>query len=205
MPLTLQPKLLRVLESGEIQRVGSPTPIMLDVRVIAATNRNLRDWVKNGRFRQDLYYRLNVVEVFLPPLRDRKDDLPLLCRHFLNALNERMGKGINGLSRQAQAALFRHDWPGNVRELARTIEHAALLAKGNFIGLKDLPPSFQQGPELSMPPVAMVAPPTLDQAEREQILQALRTAGNNKVRAAELLGVSRRSLYRMLHRHGIAL
>ena len=206
MPLTLQPKLLRVLESGEIQRVGSPTPIKLDVRVVAATNRPLRDWVKDGRFRQDLYYRLNVVEVFLPPLRDRKDDLPLLCCHFLNGLNERTSKGINGLSRQAQVALFRHDWPGNVRELARALEHGALLAKGNFIGLQDLPPSFQQGPQPGLQPnAAVAAPPTLDQTEREQILKALRTAGNNKVRAAELLGVSRRSLYRKLHRHGIAL
>ena len=206
MPLTQQPKLLRVLESGEIQRVGSPTPIKLDVRVVASTNRSLRDWVKDGRFRQDLYYRLNVVDISLPPLRDRKDDLPLLCHHFLNALNERTGKSINGLSRQAQAALFRHDWPGNVRELARTLEHGALLAKGNFIGLQDLPPSLQQGPQPGLQSAAaVVAPSTLDQAEREQILQALRTAGNNKVRAAELLGVSRRSLYRMLHRHGIAL
>jgi DNA-binding NtrC family response regulator len=128
-----------------------------------------------------------------------------LCRHFLNALTERTGKGINGLSRQAQAALFRHDWPGNVRELARTLEHGALLAKGNFIGLQDLPPSFQQGPQPGLQPAVTVAPSTLDQAEREQILQALRTAGNNKVRAAELLGVSRRSLYRKLSRHGIAL
>jgi DNA-binding NtrC family response regulator len=205
MPLTLQPKLLRVLESGEIQRVGSPIPIMLDVRVVAATNRGLRDWVKDGRFRQDLYYRLNTIEIHLPPLRDRKDDLPLLCQHFLTALNTRTGQSMKGLSRQAQTALFRHDWPGNVRELARTLEHAVLLAQGNFIGLKDLPPSFQHGPEPSLRPVVAVPPPTLDQAEREQILRALRTAGNNKVRAAELLGISRRSFYRMLYKHSITL
>jgi DNA-binding NtrC family response regulator len=205
MPVTLQPKLLRVLESGEIQRVGSPTPIRLDVRVIATTNRNLRDWVEAGRFRRDLFYRLNVVEISLPPLRDRKDDLPLLCSHFLRLANQRTGKSIQGLSRQAQAALFRHDWPGNVRELARTIEHAALLTQGNFIGLKDLPPALQH---LSVPPGGRAfegGPLTLDEVERAQILQALRIAGNNKVRAAELLSISRRSLYRKLHRHRIAL
>jgi len=205
LPLTLQPKLLRVLESGEIQRVGSTTPIKLDVRVVAATNRNLREWLEDGRFRRDLYYRLNVVEIVLPPLRDRKDDLPLLWHHFLTALNQRTGKGINGLSRQAQAALFRHDWPGNVRELARTLEHAALLAKGTFIGLQDLPSALQYGPQAGLRPEEAVAPATLDQAERDQIVQALRSAGNNKVRAAELLGISRRSLYRKLHRHGITL
>jgi len=205
LPLTLQPKLLRVLESGEIQRVGSATPIRLDVRVVAATNRNLRGWVEDGRFRRDLHYRLNVVEIVLPPLRDRKDDLPLLWQHFLTALNERTGRTINGLSRQAQAALFRHNWPGNVRELARTLEHAALLSKGNFIGFQDLPSALQQGPQAGLGPEEAVASSTLDQAERDQIVQALRSAGNNKVRAAELLGISRRSLYRKLHRHGITL
>jgi two-component system response regulator HydG len=149
MSSTLQPKLLRVLESGEIQRVGSPTSIMLDVRVIAATNRRLREWVTDGRFRQDLYHRLNTIEIHLPALRDRKDDVPLLCQHFLTILNGRTGKHVKGLSRQAQVALFQHDWPGNVRELARTLEHAVLLTQGTFIGMKDLPPSFQREPRIS--------------------------------------------------------
>src|SRR5213083_2330907 len=185
LPLGVQVKLLRVLENREIKRIGSPDPIRIDIRVIAATNRDLADMVRQGAFRDDLYYRLNVGAIHLPPLRSRPDDVEPLSRHFIAAFNEKLGRSVSGLTPHVLEILSRYPWPGNVRELANVLERAMVVCKRSVDG--------QRLPELS-----------LEAAEREQILRALQAAGGKRVEAARLLGLSRRTLYRKLDRYGIA-
>src|SRR5262245_18756679 len=200
LPLSAQAKLLRVLEEREIRRVGSPDATPVDVRVIAATNRDLAALVAAGEFRDDLYYRLNVGTVVLPPLRERLEDLEALVRHFIVRCNHRLGRGVTAISCEALGLLGRHAWPGNVRELANVIERAIVAATGNIILPQHLPATLR----CARVTVPLAPALTLEAAERDQILKALDAAGGRRVDAAKLLGLSRRTLYRKLDRHGIA-
>jgi DNA-binding NtrC family response regulator len=213
LPMSLQAKLLRVLELGEVHRVGSLDPRRVSVHVLAATNRDLRAEVAGGRFRSDLYYRLNIVEVRLPPLRDRREDIPYLTAAFVRATSERLQKPLLGLSPGAERLLAAAPWDGNVRELRNVIERACILADGEFITERELAVSM---PEIQAPgPAATVgfggapAAPPRDRAadgdllvtvEREHIQRALLRSNGNKKAAARMLGLSRRALYRRLER-----
>ena len=207
LPLAVQAKLLRVLELGEVHRVGSLEPKRVNVHVIAATNRDLRAEVAAGRFRSDLYYRLNIVEVKLPPLRDRREDIPYLTAAFVREVNERLQKSVIGLTPGAERLIAAAPWDGNVRELRNVIERACILAEADLITEREL--------TSSLPPDALApgapsaggwAPPAPREAdrlvdvERDHIQRALLRAGGNKKAAARMLGVSRRALYRRLER-----
>jgi two-component system response regulator HydG len=199
--LAMQAKLLRVIQSREIQRVGSPEVKHINVRVIAATNRDLRAEVRAGRFRQDLFYRLSSIQIQIPSLSERLEDIPLLVQFFLKKYNEAYGKRIPGLARRAQAVLLQHRWPGNVRELENVISNACITATGHFIDLADLPEHLQHrgartthGDEWR--------PLSLDEVRRVHIEQVLYMCRGNRLRAAQILGIGRTSLYRHLKRGG---
>ena len=191
----MQMRLLRVLQDMVIERVGDAVPIKVDVRVIAATHQNLAEKVRNGSFRQDLYYRLNVVRLALPPLRERRDDVPLLADHFKTLFNKKFGKGIKSFSDDVMALLLKHDWPGNIRELEHAIEHASLLCPSAIITCRDLPADlldrFVENPE------AHAGHDAADKG-RLSLEEALVLAEGNKAKAARLLGISRRTVYRHL-------
>jgi two-component system response regulator HydG len=194
-----------VLENREIKRIGSPEPLRVDLRVIAATNRDLPQMVQQGTFRDDLYYRLNVGAIQLPPLRERPEDIEPLVGHFIGICNEKLARSVAGVSPQVLAILMRYQWPGNIRELANVIERAMVVAKGSVILPEHLPPHlFEARPA---PPGAehpRLPELSLEAAEREQILRALQASGGKRIEAARLLGLSRRTLYRKLDRYGIA-
>jgi DNA-binding NtrC family response regulator len=203
----MQAQLLRVLQEGEIRRVGGAEAIKVDVRVVAATNRELEDEVKQGRFREDLYFRINVVTIRLPPLRERPSDIPLLVDHFLAKYAARERRADAGVAREAMALLQRYGWPGNVRELENVIERALALSKDGVILPSDLPPEIAHtdgAPPSSAPPGLVDDRPTLAELERRYIELVLRETGGNKKRAAEILGIDRRTLYRTLEREGKA-
>ena len=225
LPPAVQAKLLRVLEEGEVQRVGSLEPRKVDVRLIAATNRDLRTEVTAGRFRNDLYYRLNIVEIKLPPLRDRREDVPYLTAAFVRGFSQRFTKPLVGLTPGAERLLSDARWDGNVRQLRNVIERACILAEGDFVTESDLAGSMQ---ELHMEPLLPPAPapllphPRYDAApphgsfsrsaaepaplvevERDHIVRTLQQVRGNKAVAARLLGISRRAFYRQLERHGL--
>jgi DNA-binding NtrC family response regulator len=212
LPLSVQAKLLRVLELGEVHRVGSLDPRRVNVHVIAATNRDLRVEVAAGRFRSDLYYRLNIVEVRLPPLRDRREDIPYLTAAFVRETAERLQKPLVGLTPGAERLLTGAPWEGNVRELKNVIERACILADGEFITERELSVSMPAAaPPLSAgAPVPANAPSGVQNAdllvnvERDHIQRALLRAGGNKKAAAKMLGLSRRALYRRLERLDLA-
>ncbi len=198
----MQAKLLRVLENGTYRKVGGTEEHTADVRVIAATNKPLEEEQKAGRFREDLFYRLNVICIPLPSLKERREDIPALVEHFLTT--RQLGKVRCTVEPDALAALTAYDWPGNVRELANVIERAQILAENHRITLDDLPDSVTA----TAPPAASAAPDagtTLRDVERRQVEAALREASGNKVRAAKALGVSRRALYRLLDKHRLEL
>jgi len=197
VPLAQQAKLLRVLESGEFQRVGSSRTRKVDVRILSATNSELDRAVADGRFREDLYYRLNAVEIFLPPLRERREDIPLLAAHFLAMAGQKYNRKELRLTSSAVEALIRHAWPGNVRELRHAVERAVLLAEGAQVNLEHL--GLRQAPEGSLRLENM----QLDDAERILIRKAIARNRGNVSRAAEDLGISRSALYRRLKRHGL--
>jgi len=216
LPLNVQVKLLRVLENREIKRVGSPDAIQIDIRVIAATNRNLREMVAAGTFRDDLYYRLNVGAIHLPPLRERPEDIEPLVQNFVETFGTKFGKPVTGVDPKAMDVLLRAPWPGNIRELANVIERAMVLAKGSTIQVEHLPahvlaplpaapaPGPGTAPALDdAPPPAEPSDLSLEAAEREQIRRALEVAAGRRVAAARLLGLSRRTLYRKLDKYGI--
>lgn len=196
MPLTTQAKLLRVLQSREIQRVGSPAVRRIDVRVVAATHRNLRALVAQSRFREDLYYRLSMVEIGLPSLSERSEDIPLLERHFLEHFAGQYQKPVAALTRRARAVLERHSWPGNVRELENVIGHACMMAEDNTIDLGDLPEYLRSPAGTGLPPDDDILP--LEEAERRYARRVLERMKGNKAQAAEVLQVSRATLYRLL-------
>lgn len=194
---SIQVKLLRVLEDKIVERVGEAKPRKVDVRVVAATNRNLEDLVRHGTFRQDLYYRLRVVRLELEPLRERLEDLPLLASHFLDEMSKKLSKGQAELSPETMAVLLRHRWPGNVRELRHVLEHAHVFCRDNLIRPEHLPREMN-------PPVE--GGELLESGdERNRIVAALEKAGGNKAKAARILGYSRNTIYRKLHEFNIPL
>jgi len=215
LPLSVQAKLLRALEYGEVQRVGSLQPKRVDVSVVAATNRDLRAEVAAGRFRGDLFYRLNVVEVVLPPLRDRREDIPYLTAAFIRDCAARTHKSLQSLTPGAERLLNSARWDGNVRELKNVIERACILADGTLLSERELAGAF--GPDRpdaaqgfrpvspgSRPRLSSASgegPAPLDEIERQHILEVLRQVNGNRMAAAKLLGISRRALYRRLERH----
>ncbi len=195
--LPMQAKLLRVIQNREIQRVGSPEVRQINVRLIAATNRDLRAEVLAGRFREDLYYRLSSIQIRLPSLTERLEDIPLLVQFFLKKYNEAYGKKISGLTRRAQAVLLRHAWQGNVRELENVISSASITASGDFIDLADLPEGLQQrGPRAT--DGDEWRPLSLEEVRKAHIHRVLDMCQGNRLRAAQVLGIGRTSLYRYL-------
>jgi len=197
LPLPQQAKLLRVLESGEVERVGASRPRRLNVRLVSATNADPQAEVKAGRFREDLLFRLNTVEIRIPPLRERREDVPLLGAHFLRRYAQRYQKTTQSFAPDAMAALLGHPWPGNVRELDHAIERAVLLAEGDLIRARDL--------ALGAPSdgAAALEQMSLEEVERVLVQKALTRAGGNVSEAAKALGLSRSALYRRLKRHGL--
>ncbi len=210
LPLSVQAKLLRALEYGEVQRVGSLQAKKVDVSVLAATNRDLRAEVAAGRFRGDLFYRLNVVELTLPPLRDRREDIPYLTSAFMRDCAQRMRKPLTGLTAQAERVLLGARWEGNIRELKNVIERACMLSDGTLVSERELAGAF--GPALPAAARARAPEPAgrgagsaapLDEIERDHILEVLRQVNGNRMAAAKVLGISRRALYRRLERHNL--
>jgi two-component system response regulator PilR (NtrC family) len=202
LPPALQVKLLRVLQEMQVRPVGSTKAYPVDVRVIAATNRNLEQAMTEGMFRQDLFYRLNVVRIGLPPLRDRRDDLSALVNHFLRRFNRRFRREVRGITTEALAALQAYEFPGNVRELENMVERAYAMGAREQIGLGDL--SILGRPSAVIPaatPTKQI--PTLGEVEKELILRALTVFKNDKEAAARALGLSRRTIYRRLKEYGM--
>ncbi len=200
VPLNLQPKLLRVLETGEFERVGSSKTRKVDVRVLSATNSDLNAEVAEGRFRKDLLFRLNTVEIHLPPLRERPEDIPPLAEHFLRQHNERYVRSIVGFTPQAFEALRQHAWPGNVRELDHVVERALLMSSSSVVTAFDL--ALQSTPDARVS--ARLEEMSLEEAERLLITKALARFEGNANRAAEALGLSRSALYRRLQKYGLS-
>jgi two-component system response regulator HydG len=195
IPLPAQVKLLRVLQTRKFERVGGEQTLTVDVRVLAATHKDLLQEVKNGTFREDLFYRLNVIPIKLPPIRERKNDIPLLVEHFLKLFATEKGKNLQGVGSEAFRLLLDYSWPGNVRELENTIEHAVVLAKTGQVEPWDLPAALQA--------ISPGASSTLAQRESKVLLEILEECGWNKKLAAQRLGISRSTLYLMLKRHKI--
>jgi DNA-binding NtrC family response regulator len=194
----VQVKLLRFLGERSFERVGSSRTLTADVRLVAATNKNLADAVKAGTFREDLYYRLKVVEIHLPALRDRRGDIPLLAQTFMREFARANEKTVDDFAPEALEAITGYPWPGNVRELRSAIEHAVLFCRGQHITLRDLPAEVRSGPPL---PSNQPAASDLKASERQLIAKALRETGGNRTAAAERLGISRRTLHRKLRTH----
>ena len=200
LPLSAQAKLLRVLQNHEVQRVGSPVPHHVNVRVIAATHRDLQKMVAIGEFREDLFYRLAALEISVPSLAERREDLPLLQRHFLEKYSHRYKKDITGITRRAQSRLATHSWPGNVRELENAISSACIMAVGPVIDLVDLPEALR-----APAPVAQIGSQglvTLETMQQRYLLKVLHQVRGNKAKAAEILGIGRNTIYQMLNRMG---
>jgi two-component system, NtrC family, response regulator PilR len=198
----LQVKLLRVLQEMQVRPVGSTKAFPVDVRVIAATNRDLERAMTEGSFRQDLFYRLNVVRVTLPPLRERREDIPSLINHFLRRFNKRFHRDVRGVAPEALAALTAYTFPGNVRELENLIERAFAMGAREQISLNDLP-SLSKAPVTATPVTSPETVPALADIERELILKALAVFKDDKEAAARALGISRRTIYRRLKEYGV--
>jgi DNA-binding NtrC family response regulator len=198
LSLNAQAKLLRVLQDHQVRRVGSSVSRQVDVRVVAATNRDLRAMVKDGQFREDLYYRLAVVEIALPSLSSRREDLPLLERHFIEKFADEYHKPIAGLTRRAQGRMATYPWPGNVRELENVIGNACMMTDGRFIDVNDLPERIRnQSGDQSYKDEALIS---LEELQRRHVVRVLERVGGNKARAAEILGVGRATIYQFLSR-----
>jgi two-component system response regulator HydG len=203
MSPTTQVKLLRVLQEREFEPLGSTKTIRVDIRIIAATNKNLEEEVKEEKFREDLFYRLNVVPIELPPLRKRKEDVPLLAGHFLNIYCERTQRPIKGFLPKTMDLMIRYDWPGNIRELENAIERAVLLCQGEYISPEDLPHAVQGAEGEELPGVAVPPGMTLKEVEREVIVQTLEETEGNRTQTARILGISRKTLQNKLKEYGI--
>ncbi len=212
LPTSAQAKLLRVLQEGDIQRVGSDVALPVDVRVLAATNRELTKMVTDGAFREDLYYRLNVVTIEVPPLRERIEDIPPLTQHFLKVYSEKNRKPVKGITPQAMDLLLKYSWPGNIRELENVIERSVILLRGEYIGEKELPPTLQRvslavacgGPERvdRRDAAEREGDASLAEIEKQTILQVLEECDGNKSEAARRLGITRRTLKLKLKKYG---
>jgi len=197
MPLALQAKLLRFLDSGEFRRVGGNKMLNVDVRVIAATNKELKDFIKAGRFREDLYYRLNVINITIPPLRERKEDIPELADYFLKKYSRKLSKDIRSFEREAVEILNGYQWPGNARELENVIERAVIICDSNKIRLEDLSiPAAYAATEKG-------SAQSLEDMEKEYILRVLKDANGNQSKASHVLGIDRKTLYLKLKKYGI--
>ncbi len=204
MPHSVQAKLLRALQQGEVQRVGSDTPLTVDVRVLAATNRDLRQEVAQRRFREDLFFRLNVICVEVPPLRERAEDIPVLAAYFLENFASRNRKAVRGFSAQALDTMLRHSWPGNVRELENAVERAVILCNGDLITARELPSALSETIVLEERPVEAdisLAGLPLEEVERRVIEETLRQTGDNKSEAARRLGITRATLHNKLRKY----
>lgn len=203
MPLSTQVKLLRVIEDGVVTRVGSNESVEVDVRLIAATNQELEKLIKEGKFREDLYFRLNVVSVKLPPLRERLEDIPLLIDAFLREFSQAHNKKVSHISSEARKILLKYSWPGNVRELKNCIESMVVVSTQETIGVEDIPDHILQRGSSEHSTPCLVAGITIDEAERELIKSTLATVGGNREEAAKMLGIGERTLYRKLDRYGL--
>jgi transcriptional regulator with PAS, ATPase and Fis domain len=206
LPLHMQVKLLRVLETGEFQRIGSTKTIKVNIRVISATNKDLDFETFKGHFRQDLYYRLNVITLKLPPLKERPDDIPLLAEYFLKRFNAQFRKNISGFDQRAKEMLKGYSWPGNIRELENIIERTAILCTGNIIDVESLPLSLKSGRESSVLGISDEQPDerlSIDSIEREHILKVLKKNNFHRLKTANELNISERTLYRKLKRYDI--
>lgn len=198
----MQVKLLRVIQQREFERVGGETPIKVDVRIISATNKNLKEEVEKGRFRDDLYYRLDVVSIHVPPLRERKDDIPLMVHKFIEEFSKENNKQIEGITSGALQALVSYRWPGNVRELRNVIESIVVLTKNSIITEQDLPSYITSKDEQAS--LKIPAGVSLAEAEKRLILFTLQNTGGNKTKASEILKIGRKTLHRKLAEYGIA-
>lgn len=205
MSQAMQVKLLRVLQERELTRVGGNEPVQVDVRVIAATNTDLLQEMEAGGFREDLYYRLNVVTLSIPPLRQRREDIPLLAQHFLERFSDKNHKNIKGITPQAMDRLIRYDWPGNVRELMNAVERAVVLARSEYLDGNDLPLILDQSIEKkgSEPAAPFPEDISLEEVEKATILNALESTGGNKSEAARRLGITRKTLHAKLKKYGV--
>ena len=205
MSVAMQAKLLRVLQEKEIQRVGGEEVLRVDVRVMAATNRDLKAEIEGGRFREDLYYRLNVVTLAVPALRERREDIPLLAQHFLDSFAEKNRKQIKGFTPQAMDRLVRYHWPGNVRELMNAVERGVILCRGDYVSEMDFPLSVSDVPGLEQEPAReeLLADLPLEEVEKVTILKTLESAGGNKSETARRLGITRRTLHKKLKKYGV--
>ena len=202
MPLSMQVKLLRVLQEKTLIRVGGTTEIPVDLRILAATNKDLKGEVERGAFRQDLYYRINVVTLQVPPLTERKDDIPLLCRHFLQKFAEAQGKQIDRISPEVMELLLNYQFPGNIRELENIMERAVTLSQGPAIELRHLPLDFQQ-PHFQVQRHQKREHLTLEENEKDYIAWVVKQVNGNKTKAAEILAIDRVSLWRKMKRYGL--
>lgn len=212
IPLSTQVKLLRVLETKELERVGDNQPVRADVRVISATNRNLLELVSLGKFRQDLFFRINVLPIHIPPLRERREDIPLLVQTFIREINGKSGKRVNGVSVEAMNLFMEYDWPGNVRELKSALEYAFVTTNSDLIGLHHLAPHLRQSYKEKGPLRKIVGAGTvIDQGnsgiahEKKALVDALRRCKGNKTEAAKILGVHRMTVWNRMKKYGIQL
>jgi two-component system response regulator HydG len=203
MSLTTQVKLLRVLQEREFEPLGSTKTIQVDIRLITATNKDLEEEVKAGRFREDLFYRLNVVPIHLPPLRKRKDDIPLLAEHFFNIYREKNKSSVKGFLPKTMDIMVRYDWPGNVRELENVIERSVLLCRSEFISPGDLPPLVQGAGDKEQSLVSVPQGMTLKEVEKEVIIQTLSDTNGSRTQTARILGISRKTLQNKLKEYDI--
>jgi len=201
MSVAMQAKLLRVVQEKEIQRVGGEDVLSVDVRLIAATNQDLQAEMEAGRFREDLYYRLNVVTLHVPPLRERPEDVPILTQHFLERFAEKNRKTIKGFTPKAMDGLLRYGWPGNVRELMNAVERGVILCRGEYISELDFPLSMQEGPAGVDETGPMPLDVPLEEVEKAAILRTLESTGGNKSEAARRLGITRRTLHKKLKKY----
>lgn len=203
MPPTMQAKLLRVLENGEVVRLGSNDPIKVNVRLISATNRNLEEMVAEKQFRQDLYFRIKGVVISIPPLRERREDIPLLIHFFLKHAADKHGKPVDSLLPEAQQVLMSYSWPGNVRELKTAIENMVILSTGPRLGLESLPDDIRPAKEVLSGGINNLVGISIEQAEKELIRNTLKMTNGNREQAAKLLGIGERTLYRKIKEYDL--
>jgi len=203
MSLATQVKVLRFLQNGEIRKVGDNEPIYVDVRLIAATNQDLEVAIEKGTFREDLFYRLNVIPIKMPPLRRRRDDIPLLISYFIDKYRDRTGKKVHSISQEAEKILTGYNWPGNVRELENVIERAVILTNKNTIMAEDLPPSIRNTADSDSDFIENIDEIPLEELEKKQILKVLNKYSWNQKKASEILGISTTTLWRKLKSYGI--
>ena len=204
MSLLTQTKILRVLQEMEFESVGGTKTIQVDVRIITATNKDLDEEVRKGRFREDLYYRLNVVPITIPPLRERKEDIPILVEHFFRIYREKNRRTITGFEPRVMDAFIRYPWPGNVRELENIVERTVIMCRGDMISIHDLPPTVMASQQ-EEGESEFISRPTLKDVEREAIVRTLRHTGGNRTKTAIILGITRKTLHNKIKEYGIKI